>query len=81
MQITHASSYSEFLGANEFDDRPFIVMPYMSNGNARDYARGHPDCDRLQIVGPSYFVHLYIISNGERAVASDLARSCVPSFA
>lgn len=26
----------EFLGANEFDDRPFIVMPYMKNGNARD---------------------------------------------
>jgi len=39
----------QFLGANEFDNMPFIVMPYLKNGNARDYVRGHPDCDRLQI--------------------------------
>jgi hypothetical protein len=41
---------TEFLGANETDDRPFIVMPYLKNGNVRDYVQNHPDCDRLQIV-------------------------------
>jgi serine/threonine protein kinase len=42
--------HSEFLGANELDDKPFIVMPYLKNGNARDYVQSHPDCDRLRIV-------------------------------
>jgi hypothetical protein len=32
------------------DDRPFIVMPYMKNGNARQYVQQHPECNRLQIV-------------------------------
>jgi hypothetical protein len=41
----------QFLGANEWDERPFIVMPYLQNGNARDYVRDHPDCDRLRMVG------------------------------
>jgi hypothetical protein len=50
--------YSEFLGANELDDRPFIVMPYMQNGNARDYVQRHPNCDRLKIVRVSQFVLL-----------------------
>ncbi|KIM77885.1 hypothetical protein PILCRDRAFT_824860 [Piloderma croceum F 1598] len=40
----------QFLRANELDDRPFIVMPYLKNGNARDYVQSHPDCDLLQIV-------------------------------
>jgi len=40
----------QFLGANEFDNRPFIVMPYMKNGNARNYAQANPDCNRLQIL-------------------------------
>ena len=35
--FSHASLYSEFLGANEFYDRPFIFMAYVSLGNARDY--------------------------------------------
>ncbi|KIM73991.1 hypothetical protein PILCRDRAFT_715514, partial [Piloderma croceum F 1598] len=39
----------QFLGANEMDDRPFIVMPYLKNGNVRDYVQNYPDCDRLQI--------------------------------
>ena len=50
-----ASWHLEFLGANEFDNRPFIVMPYMKNGNARNYAQANPDCNRLQIVWQSFF--------------------------
>ena len=46
----------EFLGANEFDDRPFVVMPYLENGNARDYVRSHPECDRLRIVRPCLYL-------------------------
>ena len=45
-----APIYLEFLGANELDDKPFIVMPYLKNGNARDYVDGHPGCNRLLIV-------------------------------
>ena len=40
----------EFLGANILDDKPFIVMPYIKNGNVRDYIEVHPDCNRAQIV-------------------------------
>ena len=40
----------EFLGANAFDDNPFIVMPYRKNGNARDYVIEYPECDRVTIV-------------------------------
>ena len=48
--IVYMLRNAEFLGANEFDDRPFLVMPYMKNGNARDYVQAHPECDRVQIV-------------------------------
>jgi hypothetical protein len=48
--------YSEFLGANELDDRPFIVMPYLKNGNARDYIQNNPECDLLQIVQAFFFI-------------------------
>jgi hypothetical protein len=40
----------EFLGANVFDERPFIVMPLLKNGNARHYVREHPYCDILKFV-------------------------------
>ena len=40
----------EFLGANILDDKPFIVMPFLKNGNARHYIREHPDCNRAKIV-------------------------------
>lgn len=36
------------------DDKPFIVMPYLKNGNVRDYIRRYPDCDRLLIVSQRY---------------------------
>jgi hypothetical protein len=38
-------------GANILDERPFIVMPFMQNGNARDYIHDHPTFDRLKLVG------------------------------
>ena len=41
---------AEFLGANDFDDMPFIVAPLMKNGNARMYIRNNQYCDRLKIV-------------------------------
>jgi hypothetical protein len=50
MQVQHALIRLEFLGANELDDKPFIVMPYLKNGKARDYANDHPGCNRLLIV-------------------------------
>jgi len=40
----------QFLGANILDEKPFIVMPYLKNGNARHYLQEHPDSDRLQIL-------------------------------
>jgi hypothetical protein len=47
---TSCQCRTEFLGANVLDEQPFIVMPYLKHGNARDYIRHHPDCDRLRIV-------------------------------
>jgi len=32
------------------DDKPFIVVPYLANGNARDYLVAHPKGNRLHIV-------------------------------
>jgi len=40
----------QFLGANILDEKPFIVMPYLANGDAREYLLQHPDHDRLQIL-------------------------------
>ena len=48
--------YLEFLGANELDDKPFIVMPYLSNGNARNYVQTHPGCDRLRMVRTPFVI-------------------------
>lgn len=45
-----ANGYAEFLGANVLDERPFIVMPYLPNGNAKEYVNTHPECDRLRLV-------------------------------
>jgi hypothetical protein len=50
-----AFNRTEFFGANVLDDKPFIVMPYYPNGNARDYVQRNPDCDRIKIV--SYDSH------------------------
>ena len=47
MEITNVS---EFLGANILDHKPFIVTPYLENGNVRVYIESNPDCSRLKIV-------------------------------
>ena len=44
------SPSEEFLGANIFDDNPFIVMPLLSKGSARDYVQSHPKCNRVRLV-------------------------------
>jgi hypothetical protein len=49
----------EFLGANVLDEKPFIVMPLLRNGNARDYIQDHPTYDRLQLVGYDYVTSSY----------------------
>jgi serine/threonine protein kinase len=60
--LIHEFCFSkEFLGANIFDDRPFIVMPFLKNGNARDYVYDHPDCDRIMIVRCTYSQGICII--------------------
>jgi serine/threonine protein kinase len=40
----------EFLGGNVLDEKPFIVMPFLKNGNARDYIHNNPTCNRQKIV-------------------------------
>lgn len=61
---------AEFLGANILDDKPFLVMPYLKNGNARDYLHKHPNGNRLQIVRTSdvalqpKYVTLYVQLHG-----------------
>ncbi|KAF8153325.1 kinase-like domain-containing protein [Crassisporium funariophilum] len=54
----------QFLGANVFDDKPFIVMPYLKNGNARDYLQSNPNCDRVRILHHSALGLLYLHSQG-----------------
>jgi serine/threonine protein kinase len=44
----------EYFGANAFDDQPFIVMPFLKNGNARDYIHNHPEWDRITTVRRLY---------------------------
>ncbi|KAF7982535.1 hypothetical protein HWV62_28162 [Athelia sp. TMB] len=89
--------YSEFLGANVLDEKPFIVMPYLANGNARDYLVTHPECDRLKLLhGISLgLVHLHsqqivhgdlkavnvLIDHGGMAVLCDFGLSRVKADA
>ena len=51
----------EFLGANVLDDKPFIVMPYMKNGNVRQYLKLHPTYDRLKLVRDSMWMAIRYI--------------------
>jgi hypothetical protein len=44
------SCLSVFLGANHLDDQPFMVMPYMPNGNAVGFRAENPEYPPLYIV-------------------------------
>ena len=46
----------EFLGANLSDDEPFMVTPWIADGNVLDYIKNHPFCDILDIVSLLFFV-------------------------
>ncbi|KAK0471293.1 kinase-like domain-containing protein [Armillaria novae-zelandiae] len=39
-----------FLGANTSENVPFVVTPYLRNGNSRKFVKTHSNCDRLKIV-------------------------------
>ncbi|KZP25836.1 kinase-like protein [Athelia psychrophila] len=81
----------QFLGANVWGDKPFIVMPYMRNGNAREYLVGHPNSNRAEILHQAslglaylhgkYIVHAdvkgtnILIDNGGTAVLCDFGLS------
>jgi hypothetical protein len=67
----------EFLGANVLDEKPFIVMPYLANGNARDYLQEHPNADRLQIVCMSH-VCIFVLAHfdGTCAAAWHFSGTC-----
>ncbi|PBK85528.1 kinase-like protein [Armillaria gallica] len=47
---TYEPFRTAFLGANTLDDDPFIITPYLRNGNSRKFVQTHPNCDRLKIL-------------------------------
>ncbi|KAJ7262839.1 kinase-like domain-containing protein [Mycena rebaudengoi] len=51
-----------FLGANHLDDRPFIVMPYMKYGNAREYLQNYQNETPLPILQDAARGLLYLHS-------------------
>lgn len=73
----------EFLGANEWDNRPFIVMPYLKNGNARDFIQARPGCNRLRIVRINVTTHhhMQLVSDGLDPDSSRLLGTVVSSHA
>ena len=66
----------EFLGANVLDDKPFIVMPLMENGNARDYIDRNPTCDRQRMVS---CIYIPCTSGNPRQALPYFTRPSVPS--
>jgi hypothetical protein len=48
--MTLISSLVAFFGANVFDNKPFIVTPYLKNGNVREYILKYPNSDFLRLV-------------------------------
>jgi len=62
----------EFLGANVLDDKPFILMPLVKNGNVRDYIDCNPDCNRQRVV--SELLLFWILG------ASDNPNPALPCF-
>ncbi|KZP06260.1 kinase-like protein [Athelia psychrophila] len=59
-----------FLGANVWGDRPFIVMPYLKNGNARDYIDNYPECNRAAILHQTSLGLVYL--HNKNIVHADL---------
>ncbi|CAA7270611.1 unnamed protein product [Cyclocybe aegerita] len=53
----------QFLGANILNEEPFIVMPLIKNGNARDYIDEHPECDCLKLIHQISLGLVYLHSN------------------
>ncbi|KZP16868.1 kinase-like protein, partial [Athelia psychrophila] len=78
----------EFLAANVSDETPFIVMPYMENGNARDYLKSHRKCDRVKLLrdaslGLSYIHESRIVHADIKAVnilIDDAGRAVITDF-
>ncbi|TFK66838.1 kinase-like protein [Pluteus cervinus] len=87
----------QFLGANITNEPPFIVTPYLNNGNARDYVLTQPNADRLNILHDAClgltYLHSQNVIHGDvkglniliddagRAVLSDFGLSRVKSDA
>ncbi|KDQ50365.1 hypothetical protein JAAARDRAFT_142113, partial [Jaapia argillacea MUCL 33604] len=81
----------EFLGANLLADQPFIVMPLLKNGNARDFVEAHlaADCTRILLDVSRGLLYLHekgvihgdikavniLIDDGQRAVLCDFGLS------
>lgn len=56
------------------------MMPYLKNGNARDYLEGRVDCNRFALVGE--LGYLYLNLTDHRAVAtvtSSISWTSLPS--
>jgi serine/threonine protein kinase len=58
LDLIISSTSLEFLGGNTLDDSPFIVMPFMKNGNATDYIEMNPQFNRFKMV---CFSHILLI--------------------
>ncbi|KAF8956482.1 kinase-like domain-containing protein [Flammula alnicola] len=60
----------QFLGANILDDKPFLVMPLIEHGNARDFIDNNPDCNRLKIIHQASLGLTYLHS--QKVIHGDL---------
>jgi serine/threonine protein kinase len=69
----------EFLGANVLDEKPFIVMPLLKNGNARDYVSAHPYFDILRLVRIGLIANKNY-PNFNNPASSRLFGSRIPTF-
>lgn len=39
----------QFFGGSTVDDPPFLIMPFLRNGNVRRYLMKHPQANRLKL--------------------------------
>jgi len=47
--------FTEFLGANNMDEDPFLVTPYVPKGNLSQYIKMYPNCNKTKIVSSPPF--------------------------